>query len=300
MKEIESFVSKEKINEHLGKNMTIKFDRRQWLLSVGALVGASLVSCVSRTQRTDIFDAHCHIIDKRYPIVSNQGFIPPAYSIDDYRQQTIPLGVTAGAIVSGSFHGYDQTYLRALLPLLGPRWVGITQVPADVPDIEIASLSAIGVRGLRFNIYRGRIDSVEDIIALATRANSIGKWHAEIYADSSALKPHVAKLSKLPQIVIDHMGMSEEGLPVILDLVDAGAKIKVTGFGRVNMNVPKAIEQIATRNPNALMFGTDLPSTRAKRPFEASDIDLIKNILGPTNAIKTLWTNGISLYRPTV
>ncbi len=280
--------------------MTNHLDRRRLLLGLGAVAGISIVGCITRPAQTDIFDAHCHIIDKHYPIVPNQGYVPPSYSIEEYRHQTIPLGITAGAIVSGSFHGYDQTYLRALLPVLGPRWVGITQVPPDVPDIEIASLSSIGVRGLRFNIYRGRIDSVDDIVALATRANSIGQWHAEIYADASALKPHVAKLSKLPQIVIDHMGMNEEGLPVILDLVDAGAKIKITGFGRVNMNVPRTIEQIATRNPNALMFGTDLPSTRAKRPFEAIDIDLIRNILGPINATKTLWSNALSLYKPKV
>lgn len=280
--------------------MAPNIDRRKLLLGAGAFAGLSLAGCATRSQASEIFDAHCHIIDKRYPIVPNQGYTPPSFTLEEYRQQTIPLGITAGAIVSGSFHGYDQSYLRALLPQLGPRWVGITQVPQDVPDAEIASLASIGVRGLRFNIFRGRIDSVDDIVALATRAHAVGKWHAEIYADSAALKPHVAKLSKLPQIVIDHMGMTEQGLPVILDLVDAGAKIKVTGFGRVSMNVPKALELIAARNSNALMFGTDLPSTRAKRPFEADDIALIKNVLGPVNAQKTLWNNAVALYKPAV
>jgi predicted TIM-barrel fold metal-dependent hydrolase len=278
--------------------MTLNVGRRKLILGAGVLAGSSIVGCVSHSTQTDIFDAHCHIIDKRYPIVPNQGYIPPEYLLEDYRRQTIPLGITAGAIVSGSFHGYDQTYLRAVLPLLGPRWVGITQVPPNIPDAEIESLSDVGVRGLRFNIYRGRIDTVDDIISLATRVHNIAKWHAEIYADASSLKPHVAKLSKLPQIAIDHMGMNKEGLPVVLDLVDAGAKIKVTGFGRVNMNVPETIEKIATRNSNALIFGTDLPSTRAKRPFEPSDIDLIRNTLGPTLATKTLWSNAINLYKP--
>jgi predicted TIM-barrel fold metal-dependent hydrolase len=280
--------------------MSTNIDRRRLLLGAGAFTGLSLVGCASHQPTSQIFDAHCHIIDKRYPIVPNQGYTPPSFTLEEYRQQTIPLGITSGAIVSGSFHGYDQSYLRALLPQMGPRWVGITQVPQDVPDAEIASLASIGVRGLRFNIYRGRIDSVDDIVSLATRAHAVGKWHAEIYADSAALKPHVAKLSKLPQIVIDHMGMTEQGLPVLLDLVDAGAKIKVTGFGRVSMNVPKALELIAARNSNALMFGTDLPSTRAKRPFEVGDIALIRNVLGPINAQKTLWSNAVGLYRPLV
>ena len=278
--------------------MTVDVQRRQLLIGAGALAGLSLAGCASTTSPADIFDAHCHIIDTRYPIISNQGYTPPSFPLDEYQRQTQPLGVSAGAIVSGSFHGNDQTYLRAVLAQLGPRWVGVTQVAPDVPDSEIASLAAIGVRALRFNVFRGRIDSVDDIVALATRAHAAGRWHAEIYADAAALRPHVAKLSKLPQIVIDHLGMTEEGLPVVLDLVDAGARIKATGFGRVTMNVPKALERIASRNPDALMFGTDLPSTRAKRPFETADITLVKNVLGPALARKALWDNAVALYRP--
>jgi predicted TIM-barrel fold metal-dependent hydrolase len=275
-------------------------NRREVVFGLGTLAGISITGCATISPKEEIFDAHCHIIDKQFPIIANQGFIPDTFTLEDYQKQTTPLGITSGAIVSGSFHGYDQTYLRAVLPKLGPRWVGITQVPPTILDTEISSLALIGVRGLRFNIFRGRIDSVDDIVALANRAYSVGKWHAELYADAATLKPHVEKLSKLPQIVIDHMGMTEQGLPVLLDLIDAGAKVKLTGFGRVKMNVPKALEKIAARNPNALMFGTDLPSTRAQRPFEVSDIALIKSVLGPVIAHKALWSNAIGVYKPVI
>lgn len=280
--------------------MTHNPQRRQLLIGAGALAALSLSGCATRAGQSDIFDAHCHIIDTRYPIIPNQGYTPPSFPLAEYQKQTEPLGVTSGAIVSGSFHGNDQTYLRATLAQLGPRWVGVTQVAPDVPDAEIASLAAIGVRALRFNIFRGRVDTVDDIVQLATRAHAAGRWHAEIYADAAALRPHVAKLSKLPQIVIDHLGMTGEGLPVVLDLVDAGARIKATGFGRVTMDVPRALERIAARNPNALMFGTDLPSTRAKRPFEVADIELVRKVLGPGVARKALWENAVALYRPQV
>jgi len=279
-------------------------DRRRFLGSLGALsaLGATgLAGCATRGRRTDeIFDAHCHIIDPRFPIVPNEGYVPPAFPLPQYLDQVRPLQVTAGAIVSGSFHGFDQTYLLAALQQLGPRWVGVTQVPADIADAEIARLATAGVRALRFNVFRGRIDGVDDIVSLATRAHAAGGWHAEIYADAAALRPHVARLSKLPQIVIDHLGMTEAGLPVVLDLVDAGARIKATGFGRVSMDVPAALERIAGRSPNALMFGTDLPSTRAKRPFQVEDIELVRRVLGPELARRALWNNAVSLYRPRV
>ncbi|WP_411878647.1 amidohydrolase family protein [Polaromonas sp. YR568] len=280
----------------------MQLNRRHLLAGFAAAAAShALTGCATGAAAQDqVFDSHCHIIDPRYPIIENQGYTPPPFPLAQYLADTAPLKVSSGAIVSGSFHGFDQTYLRATLKELGPRWVGVTQVPPNIPDAEVASLAALRVRALRFNIFRGRIDSVDDIVALATRVHAVGGWHSEIYADAAALRPHVAKLSKLPQIVIDHLGMTEAGLPVVLDLVDAGARIKATGFGRVDMNVPKALEAIARRNPNALVFGTDMPSTRAKRPFAASDLQLVKDVLGPELARKALWSNGVSLYRPQV
>lgn len=270
-------------------------DRRRFLAGSAALATMALAPLRAAERR--IFDSHCHIIDHAFPIVPNQGYTPPHFPLDAYLTQTRPLGVTAGAIVSGSFHGFDQSYLKATLPKLGPSWVGVTQVPNDIPDAEIAQLAGIGVRALRFNMFRGRIDSVDDLVALATRAHAAGRWHAEIYADAAALRPHVDRLAKLPQIVIDHLGMTEAGLPVVLDLVAAGAKIKATGFGRVKMDVPKALERIAAQSPDALVFGTDLPSTRAERPFQPDDIALVERVLGPDLARKAFWSNALALYR---
>ena len=150
---------------------------------------------------------------------------------------------------------------------------------------------------MRFNVFRGRIDSVDDIVALATRCHSVAGWHSEIYADAAALKPHVDKLAKLPQFSIDHLGMNGEGLPVLLDLVAAGWKVKATGFGRVKMDVPKVLEAVAKKSPDALVFGTDIPSTRAARPFEAADIDLIERVLGRELAQKAFWDNPLALYK---
>lgn len=270
---------------------------RRALLALAPL--AALAGCAAPRSGPRVFDAHCHIIDPRYPIFSNQGYVPPAYTLAEYRRDTAPLGVTSGVVVSGSFHGFDQSYLRAVLPALGRDWVGITQVPNDIADREIAELAALGVRGLRFNIFRGRIDAVDDIVALATRAHAVAGWHAELYVDATALKPHVPRLAKLPALVVDHLGMTGAGLPALLDLVDAGTRVKATGFGRVDMDVPKALERIAARNPAALMFGTDLPSTRAQRPFQASDVDLIRQVLGPALTARVLWDNGRAAYRLT-
>jgi predicted TIM-barrel fold metal-dependent hydrolase len=258
---------------------------------------ATLVATAGVAQPRRLFDSHCHIIDHRFPIVVNQGYTPPHFPLEDYLAQVKPLGVVAGAVVSGSFQANDQTYLMDLLPKLGPAWAGVTQIPNDYPDAGIEKLGKIGVRAVRFNVFRGRIDSVDDIVALAMRCHAVAGWHSEIYADAAALAPHVDRLAKLPRLSIDHLGMTEAGVPVLLDLVAAGCKVKATGFGRVKLDVAKTLEAVAKKNPNALAFGTDIPSTRAQRPFQASDIDLVERVLGPELAAKAFWDNPLALYR---
>jgi predicted TIM-barrel fold metal-dependent hydrolase len=272
-------------------------NRREWLGGAAAIIAAPAFDRVAAQPARRLFDSHCHIIDHRFPIVPNQGYTPPNFPLEDYLAQVKALGVIAGAVVSGSFQANDQTYLIDTLPKLGTGWVGVTQIPNDYPDAEIVKLDAIGVRAVRFNVFRGRIDSVDDIVALATRAHAVAGWHSEIYADAAALKPHIDKLAKLPQLCVDHLGMTEEGIPVLLDLVAAGCKVKATGFGRVKLDVPKALESVAKKSPDALVFGTDIPSTRAQRPFQASDIDLVEQVLGPELANKAFWDNPLALYR---
>jgi len=244
-----------------------------------------------------LFDSHCHVIDHRFPIVANHGYVPPNFPLEDYLAESRPLGVVAGAIVSGSFQANDQTYLMDVLPRLGVGWVGVTQLPNDCPDAEIARLDDIGVRAVRFNLFRGRLDSVDDIVAMATRVHAVAGWHAEIYADAAALKPHVDRLSKLPQLSIDHLGMTQAGVPVLLELIAAGCKVKATGFGRVKLDVASTLEAIVKKSPDALVFGTDIPSTRAERPFQPSDIDLVEKVLGSALAQKAFWDNPTALYR---
>lgn len=96
-----------------------------------------------------VFDAHFHIIDPRFPLIANHGYLPPAFSASDYAQVR-PASVLAGAVVSGSFQAFDQSYLVDALEQLGPTYVGVTQLPHTVTDAEILELDRRGVRAVRF------------------------------------------------------------------------------------------------------------------------------------------------------
>ena len=244
-----------------------------------------------------IFDAHCHIIEAGFPLTANNGYLPPAFGTQAYLAQADVLGVKGGAVVSGSFQGFDQTYLVAALARLGEGFVGVTQLPAEVGDAEILRLDAQRVRALRFNLKRGGSESLHQLERMALRVHALAGWHVELYVDARDLPDLEACLLRLPAVSIDHLGLSREGLPHLLRLAERGVHVKACGFGRVDFDVASALRDIHTANPLALMFGTDLPSTRAPRAFQPEDVQLVKDALGETAAQAVLWDNGRRFYR---
>lgn len=243
-----------------------------------------------------IFDAHFHIIDFNFPIIENQGYLPPNYVVEDYQNETTDLNVLGGAIVSGSFQGFDQEYLLNALKQMGTTFCGVTQLPFTVTDEEIINLNEKGVKALRFNIKRGGSEDLSKLDYFARRVYDLVGWHSELYIDAKELPEIASTIEKLPAISIDHLGLSEEGLPHLLKLVDKGIHVKATGFGRVELNVEKTLRSIYETNPDALMFGSDLPSTRAKRTFEYTDIELIQQLFDEQATDKILYTNALKWY----
>jgi len=244
-----------------------------------------------------VFDSHFHIIDPAFPLVPNNGYLPDPFTTHDYLVMAQALGVVGGAVVSGSFQAFDQDYLLSALERLGPRFVGVTQLPASVPDAEIRRLDERGVRAVRFNLRRGGSESVERLESFARRVFDLVGWHVELYVDARDLRELQETLLCLPAVSIDHLGLSKEGFSTLLRLAEKGIRVKATGFGRVDFPVGQALRAIHAVNPHVLMFGTDLPSTRAPRPFEANDISLLRDALGNDGGELALWTNAASFYR---
>jgi len=237
-----------------------------------------------------IFDAHFHVIDPRFALVPNQGFLPEPFTVADYRSRVAGLDVVGGAVVSGSFQAYDHTYLVDALEQLGPGFVGVANVAPDIGDDGVLALAAAGVRAFRVNLFRGG-DVAQ--IALAPRFFELAGWHLEVYLDARDLPELAPKLAVAPRLVIDHLGMTQVGLPALLGLVKDGAYVKASGFGRIDVDPYSALRAIAAVNPGAAVFGSDLPGTRAQRPFEAADIELVAEAAGE----RALYDNALALYR---
>ncbi len=222
--------------------------------------------------------------------------MPDEFKICDYQALTKEFNVCGGAIISGSFHGFNQDYLIATLNQFGSSFCGVTQLPFNVTDEQIITLNNKGIKAIRFNIKRTGPQNIGQIEYLAKRVYDLANWHSEFYVGPKDFIELLPLLTKLPAVSIDHLGLSQEISTHMLTLIDKGVRVKASGFGRVDFNVKSALQSMFSVNPDAVMFGTDLPSTRSKQPFNSKDIELIQEAFDDNSAAKILFSNAINWY----
>lgn len=251
-----------------------------------------------------IFDAHLHIVDPRFPLRTGGGYRPEHFGADAYRARLVAAGVTVtgGAVVAASFQRPATTWMRAALAALGPGFVGVVAHGVPGGDDAVRRLDELGVRAVRLNLRRGGGRLPRSVEAWARRLHELVGWHVEVYVDGGALADVAPVLQRLPAVVVDHLGIpvsrTHPGYRALLDLVAGGARVKASGFGRQRVDVPAVLRDIEAVAPGALLFGTDLPSTRAPRPFRRTDVDLVQDTLGPDAARRVLHDNAVAWYRP--
>lgn len=251
-----------------------------------------------------VFDAHFHIFDPAFVVEANHGYHPAPFTVADYHDRLGRLSgrLRGGAVVAASFQAGRTAWLRAALAALGPGFVGVVDLPAEVTDDDVRSLDAVGVRAVRVNLRRGGPAALAGLDRLANRVFELAGWHVEVYVDGAHLDQLAPRLAALPRVCIDHLGLpvdrSGPGYRALVGLVAGGARVKASGFGRQRVAVPPVLRELAAVDPTALVFGTDLPSTRAPRAFQDADVVLVRRVLDPGLARSVLHDNAVALYAP--
>jgi len=243
-----------------------------------------------------IFDSHFHIINPKFPLVENNGYLPPDFTVENYQNEVKDFGIIGGAIVSGSFQKFDQEYLFDSLKTLGENYFGVANIPIEMKKRELDKLNESNIRAVRFNLKRGGSESLENMVELSNKLYNTYGWHTELYIDSINLKELKTTLEQIPKFSIDHLGLSKGGLIDLYYWAEKGVKIKATGFGRVDFNPITIMKKIYSINPNSLMFGTDLPSTRAKERFTAEHLKRLKDNFSEDEQRKILYQNANDWY----
>ena len=225
-------------------------------------------------------DCHMHVFgtEYAYPLAPQRSYTPPEASLAEYRAVTEVLGVTRNIFVQGSAYGTDNQCLVDALAKSNGRARGVAGIDATVSEETLKELTEAGVRGARVNAATFGVRSI-DVITRAIeetveRIKPYG-WHLQLFAHLESIVQIAPLLRRLGvPLVIDHMGLAkaalgpqQPGFTQLLDLVAAGAWIKVSGAYRVSEAAPDYadVAQIARpliqANPDRIVWGSDWPHT---------------------------------------
>jgi predicted TIM-barrel fold metal-dependent hydrolase len=178
-------------------------------------------------------------------------------------------------LVQPSVYGTDNSALIDTLRSDPERLRGVVVVPYDIPDADLRTMHALGVRGIRINRRNPGGLSLGDAVRLGRRIEPLG-WHIQLQIELAKTSDLPGLVSQCPApIVLDHFGFlnPKEGLASphfqnLLRLLSGGQVwIKLSAPYRVSHHaLPFAdldpfIAALITCRSDRLLWATDWPHT---------------------------------------
>jgi predicted TIM-barrel fold metal-dependent hydrolase len=224
-------------------------------------------------------DCHMHIFGEpaAYPPAAWRAYDPTPATLAQYNAEAARMGFSRVVFVQPSAYGTDNACMKDQLRARPRDSRGVAVIDAATPDRELATLAALGVRGVRLNLVSNGIPDVAAATAqlrdTAARVRGLG-WHVQIYATPALLAGIAPVIAELPvDVVVDHMGAGDgrlaearPGFSDLLALLKAGkAWVKVSGANRVSRaggvfeDAVPVIRALVEANPARAVWGTDWP-----------------------------------------
>jgi predicted TIM-barrel fold metal-dependent hydrolase len=227
------------------------------------------------TPFTPAVDTHAHVFDRGCRFVEGRRYTP-GYEAPAARYVEVlnRAGVRHGVLVQPSFLGTDNACLLAGLRAFPDTLRGIAVVAPEIADVELETMAATGVRGIRYNLI-GRDPAMlarPDYRALTRRVAALG-WLVEMQVPGAALPGVLDTLTAdAGTVVVDHFGRpgtaDPEADPGFRRLIEFGpggpVRVKLSAPYRQGGidPAPYAAAFLAHFDPERLLWGSDWPWTQ--------------------------------------
>jgi predicted TIM-barrel fold metal-dependent hydrolase len=218
------------------------------------------------------WDAHVHVFDAGAPVL--RGHYAPAHQpLERIESLAAQHGFGHLVLVQPSVYGTDNRVVLQALAQAAGRHRGIVVVDAPLDDATLHAWHALGVRGIRCNLVSPLSALPMDWSAWAPRLWALG-WHVQWYVHVHQWQQVLdwQQQYRLP-CVLDHVG----GMTVhdaqqasvwtdLQKLSDAGAWIKLSGWYRLGLAAPYALERLMLHRvvdmfAQRFVWGSDWPHT---------------------------------------
>lgn len=159
-------------------------------------------------------DCHAHVFLASLPMVEGARYRPTTDApLPSYLAVLEANGMAGGVLVQVSFLGSDNSFLTSALAQQPALLRGVGVVELDASPNELATLSAAGVRGVRWNLIGRMLPDLTDAAVKAhlARLRDAG-LHLEVHAEGSAWAALLPGLIESGiTVVVDHFGRPENG-----------------------------------------------------------------------------------------
>lgn len=258
-------------------------------------------------------DTHMHIYDRRFATAPTALSTPPDAPLADYRKVRERLGLARTVIVQPTTYGTDNACTLEALAELGDSARAVVVVDRQLGDDELARLTGLGVRGIRFHMLPGGALPWDILEEMAARTHAFG-WHVQLQLDGRELPERAALLKRLPgTLVVDHVGrfmgpvaVDDPAFKVLAGLLDGGkcwvklsapyesSKADAPGYGDVGV-LAKALVGAA---PERMLWASNWPHPgQDPRPDDAVMLDLLLDWAGgEATQNRILADNPVALY----
>jgi D-galactarolactone isomerase len=239
-------------------------------------------------------DCHHHIYDPRFAYNPKAVLKPPFATVTGYRALQKKLGTSRNVMVQPSTYGTDNRCLRDVLAQMGENCRAVCVVNSMVTDVELKSLHAAGVRGVRVQFGLGNPVSADEVMPLARRIAAMG-WHIQCNMPPEQLVQMEPLLLGLPvPVIIDHLGRAtgtdQPQYNTVRKLLDSGRGwVKVSGAYLYGRGVPPdyagasaAAMGYIKAAPERCVWGSDWPhpdATKKLNPVATPDDVILLNLL---------------------
>jgi 2-pyrone-4,6-dicarboxylate lactonase len=261
-------------------------------------------------------DAHVHIFGPadRFPYVTDRRYSPKDVPKEHLAALHRDLGIDRAVLVQPTCHGTDNRAMLDALEWGRGRYKGVALLAGDESDVEIESMSKLGVCGVRLNFLQhlGGAPDLGVARRVVDRAAELD-WHVQLHFDASGVIAFDEFIRAIPAtFVIDHMGRTPvaDGLDqppfrALIRLLELpNCWVKVSGADRITAQgspyhdaIPFA-RAVVERAPDRVVWGTDFPHPMLKMPPDNSGlVDLVPLIAADAQVRhKLLVDNPARLY----
>jgi 2-pyrone-4,6-dicarboxylate lactonase len=227
-------------------------------------------------------DAHFHVFGpaERYPARDPKlRYKPPFAPLEEYLRHARGLGFERFVFVQPSAYLRDNSCMLDAMREMQGRCRGIVDVDENAPDAELATMHALGVRGVRVNVspihppeagLANRL--LPRIERLEARCAELG-WHLDFLLPGWLTDELLEKISELKtQCTLAHMGMflardgvKQPGFQKLLGVLKSSrCWVKLTGVYRVSQapgfaDAAPMARALIEAAPQRMIWGSDYP-----------------------------------------